>query len=505
MRTIFKTIVMAALFPLTFLSSCDMDKYPEGVLPEDGGIKTAASVGSFIDGLYSSMRYLTTGGFVVYGDVQTDCYHAVLGNGGTMNSLYSGILQPQMAEFEAVWNGYYGVIGSVNYIIMNIERLQNSGTMSESDLNLLKNYMGDAQFLRAYCYYELAQRFCVAYDKTTANRAASGLPLSLVYNPTSNNSTYLSRNTLEEVYTQILKDLDDAGTLLAEYGPYPDDGLWSEAPYFTINVVNAMKARVALAMKDYQAAFKTAKALIGTRYYSLVKNQADLTAMWAKDTGREIILMMHMTWQYLGYASGQNFRSLSGNPAFIPTAEAVNLFAGKDRRYAAYLVSDTISIEGAETRVVAMNKYPGNPALYTSTNNFTNMSKPFHIAEQYLIAAEAAAELGDVTSANDYLNTLRASRIEGYTSEYFTGQQLTDNIRSERRRELYGEGFRLGDLKRWGIGFSRSAPQFANVVNQLGGIDRTSYEAGDYRYVWPIPKAEMDANPQLKGQQNQGY
>lgn len=483
-----------------------MDKYPYGVLPEEDGIQTVDNVASFIDGLYSQMRYLTTGGFVVYGDVQTDCYHAVLGNGGLMNALYSGILQPQMTEFESVWNGYYSMIGSSNYIIENIKRLQESGDITgKEELNQLKAYLGDAQFFRAYSYYHLVQYFCEAYDKNTATLAYTGVPLSVTYNPSSNNTTYIPRNTLEEVYQQILTDLDDAGTYLKEYGPYPTDNLWAESPYFTINAVNAMKARVALSMKDYQNAYKISRALISTRYYPLSRSQNDITAMWANDTSREIIMMMDMTWQYLGNATGEYFKANTGNPAFIPANDVVKLYNSSDKRYAAYLKTDTLTIEGANVSVVGMNKYPGNPDLYTSTNNFVNMSKPFHIAEQYLIAAEAAFELGDVGSSNDYLNSLRASRYDNYVSQHYIGDELRDNIREERRRELFGEGFRLSDLKRWGIGFERSAAQNNNVVNQLGNIDRISYEAGDYRFVWPIPKAEMDANPQLKGQQNPGY
>ena len=37
-----------------------------------------------------------------------------------------------------------------------------------------------------------------------------------------------------------------------------------------------------------------------------------------------------------------------------------------------------------------------------------------------------------------------------------------------------------------------------------GGND-LSYTAGDHRFVWPIPSAEIESNPQMEGQQNDGY
>lgn len=82
--------------------------------------------------------------------------------------------------------------------------------------------------------------------------------------------------------------------------------------------------------------------------------------------------------------------------------------------------------------------------------------------------------------------------------------------------ELIGEGFRLGDLRRWGQGFTREAgfDVFAGtglaplayimdvIVNQGNNL---SYQPTDYRFVWPIPTREMQVNPQLTGQQNPGY
>ena len=78
-----------------------------------------------------------------------------------------------------------------------------------------------------------------------------------------------------------------------------------------------------------------------------------------------------------------------------------------------------------------------------------------------------------------------------------------------------GEGFRMGDLRRWKQGFSRNGDysiidQAANNTSPLSGAVNplgvtVSYNSGDFRYTWPIPSAEMDINPQLEGQQNPGY
>ena len=168
-----------------------------------------------------------------------------------------------------------------------------------------------------------------------------------------------------------------------------------------------------------------------------------------------------------------------------------------------------MEIEGETVPCYAFCKFPGNAALRTTAaNNLRNMAKAIRLSEVYLIAAEAAAASNDEAKANTYLNGLRAKRIEGYTSATLNGTSLVEAIRSERLKELIGEGFRMGDLRRYGIGFKRN-PNHAENPNLnakivKAGADMT-YLADDHRFTWPIPTAEIDANPNIKGQQNAGY
>lgn len=101
---------------------------------------------------------------------------------------------------------------------------------------------------------------------------------------------------------------------------------------------------------------------------------------------------------------------------------------------------------------------------------------------------------------------MKKNRITGYESKQLAGDNLMKEIKAERRRELLCEGFRLSDLKRWHEGFERSEGQkTGTVINKLGNVHRLKYDADDYRLVWPIPQEEIDANPQIKSQQNPGY
>lgn len=123
----------------------------------------------------------------------------------------------------------------------------------------------------------------------------------------------------------------------------------------------------------------------------------------------------------------------------------------------------------------------------------------------YLIAAEAAMENGDAANANLYLNALRAKRIGNWKDATYSLGQIENEIRNERVKELYCEGFRLNDLKRWHIGFSRSGGQVANLVMQGENYAGCTRPADDPMFLWPIPTSELEANPQMKDEQNPGY
>lgn len=153
---------------------------------------------------------------------------------------------------------------------------------------------------------------------------------------------------------------------------------------------------------------------------------------------------------------------------------------------------------------------PGNPDLRSTAQwNYVNTYKVFRLAEQYLIAAEAA--IAEDADAATPLNALRQHR----GLEPLPEVTLAD-VQAERYREMMLEGTRLTDLKRWGLGVSRKNPQ-TGILSETGGnpwfkgsfvsilnaeIEKTK---DDYMMVWPVPASEIFSNPVLSGQQNPGW
>jgi hypothetical protein len=95
----------------------------------------------------------------------------------------------------------------------------------------------------------------------------------------------------------------------------------------------------------------------------------------------------------------------------------------------------------------------------------------------------------DYSLAGNDIAALRAARYESYGSSVsMTKNTAMEIIEQERVKELYMEGFRLMDLKRWGKGFERK-PQEQSLENGSS----LKIEAGDKFFVWPIPKHELEA------------
>ena len=198
----------------------------------------------------------------------------------------------------------------------------------------------------------------------------------------------------------------------------------------------------------------------------------------------------------------------------MPTKTLVDLYSDKDYRKKAYFNQINITTTtGTSGRVYAFNKFPLETRLYKEYNVTEARSviepKAFRIAEMYLIAAEAYAQLAQtdgsyLVKAAQYLNALEKKRIAGYKDRSFTASTIMTELQNERQREMVGEGTRLFDLKRWHKSMERGEAQQEDLL-LLPGPTTTQLErpAGDNRFTWPIPKHEMDVNKKMV--QNPGY
>ena len=101
------------------------------------------------------------------------------------------------AANQPIWDNYYGLVEPANILIQNIPQYYNQSSPTYN------TRLGEAHFLRAYAYFELVKQF-------------GDVPLKLV--PSTSAETYFTRNSAEEIYTQVISDFGEAYRLLPDKG-----------------------------------------------------------------------------------------------------------------------------------------------------------------------------------------------------------------------------------------------------------------------------------------------
>ena len=496
-----KTILIVAASIVAF-SACSLDKFPDNAINTDEAMESVADCEAFRNGLYSGTKGVFTGAYVYVPDLQADLYHAVKNFGNFQGAWYHYSVTTSEGMAGSAWYGIYGIIANANFLIEGTQKLLAAGTLDEADTKMVELYYGEACYLRAHMYYLLCCYFCEDYDPDTAEEFM-GVPVVLKYEPTGDSSKYPARPTLQDTYDQILIDLEEAEKYVTVAGSVG-------SAYITSDVVAALQARVALMMHDYDTALLKAKSLIDGGKYQLVSDVRTFVDGWTNDNLSETIWQAAMTGpDDLGNAFSYFIYNTSGkegedNPQYVPEDWALKLYDKEnDIRYQSWFDTRDITTPVVGTLTLLV-KYPGNPKLYSAVTNYVNQPKIFRISEMYLIAAEAAiAKGGQDPVASKYINDLRAKRIQGWKNTDYSGDALVVELRQERVRELFGEGHRMNDLKRWHIGFTRSAGQDPELVMPGEKYAGLSMEADSPLFVWPIPVDEMQANPQMT--QNPGY
>ncbi|MDO5608052.1 MAG: RagB/SusD family nutrient uptake outer membrane protein [Capnocytophaga sp.] len=495
MKNLYKKII-AVLLPL-FAAGChDLDQTPFNSMETGQSFETISDADYWANGMYLRMRNRTYGQFMYATDIQGDLLNATIEFGNTGGDLHRwDPMQTTQGSAATVWSGFYKSIANINIALSGLKTIV---PQDDAEKERLNQRLGELHLGRAYAYSRLVLRFSKPYNKATATTDL-GMPLVYAFDI----NEYPKRSTMEETYTQILSDITEAEALLKNKAGS------AGASTFTIDAVTALKARTYLYMQNWDEAYKAANTLIASGTYPLAASQAELKDIWHVDNTKESIMMLFASAPdelgtantiYLAYRPANGYFY----PQYIPTQWIMDQYDNADYRKSVYFEEKRLAMQGRAYRGYVVNKYPGNPALFTTANtNYQHFPKVFRIAEMYLIAAEAAYHSGD--DALTPLNALRTAR--GTASVSATGTALLEEIKNERMREMAFEGSRLDDLKRWGDNITRRTPQLMTIImsnpaNQFHELDRP---ATAHQTVWPVPYYEININPNIAPQQNEGW
>ena len=490
-----KKILIAITF-LSLLSGCKKDYFdvaPTGDAAEADIFTTTTNASNVINGIY---RYLYSrysqqnqpgqGGVMLMLDFMGEDLHQAVatwyspgnGTGGWVNQK-----DDSYAYVEYPFRLYYRCIGNANALIENID----AAIGTDADKKRLK---AEAQTMRAWAYFNLVQIYAKRYDATAVpnNQLGVSMPLSAV-------DIKLPRSTVEQVYTQINKDLTDAITNFGT-ASLPPSGPQTKS-HLAIRAALAIRARVALTMQNYVNAAAYAKQVVDLGGSSLMSNTQ-------YQAGFNDLSNPEWIWgAYVQDDQGDTFGSFLGQISYNGNTSYIR---GVPKRINSALYN---KISATDVRKTMWEPNPTTvnfPLPLTSYSRSPYMSRKFSIrnlptigdvpyirlAEMYLIMAEAYAKTpGKEVEARAALFTLAKNRDPNYVLSTNSGQALLDEIMVHRRVEFWAEGFRFFDLKRLDQPLDRTV--VPNYVSASGG-GTLQIPAGSNLWQFAIPISELQAN-----------
>lgn len=452
-------LMLSGVLVLNLLSACGkkfLDLKPYVSVPAADALKTTDDLNNAMRGVYSDLRQVDLYGrtLPVFGDLLGDNIYLSTRNSGRYVAQSTWNVTSSDDFVQGFWDDAYNTVLGANLII---DAVTNNATLASDPAAL--ECKAEALSVRALMYFELVRYFGTPY---TIDPAKPGVPLVLHYDINAKPA----RNTVAEVYTQVLKDLDDAYTM---YGDYKGSA------YFSKYAARALAAKISLYTKKYDQALTYAKDVINNSGFTLVR-LSDYNSYWENVVPHTASNKTETLFEISTDAVNNNGADELAN-IFLQSRYG-DLLASQDLydTYSATDVRRSLIISGVRDNVsvLVVNKYQHE-------DGDRDDKKVLRLSEVYLVAAEAAhfsATPDDVAAVN-YLNTLAAQRDPSLT--FVAGTTITNDILAERRRELAFEGDRFNDLNRFNLPIN--SPSTGSVI-----------PAGDSRRLLPIPQQTLDAN-----------
>jgi len=465
-------------------------------------------------------------GFMVKYDGLTDILHANIQfseeasmERGDFNSLFTMI--------QSDWTNHYTGIRAANNFLENI------GNVKTLNPSLIQNLTSQVRIIRAYLYMKLVMLY-------------GEVPL-IKQTLTISEGQSVNKNSTTEIWSFINTEIDECVNILPL--------VQNEKGRITKGAALALKARALLYQGNYSEAATVANTIMSQNLYRLHPKYEELFD-YPGENSSEVILdkqFMKDLYSNAAFNLGPYSHKNSGSQ-YVPTKRLVDSYEMKNGRR----ISDPESgfdidnpYENRDPRLkfsiftkgsqlyngriydptpgsgtgdeiggtylatslgYNIKKYVNEEDIGNPTNCSINIIL-IRYAEILLTYAEAKIELNQIDkSVYDAINAVRG-RLDVNLPPIETGKtqaQLREIVRHERMVELAFEGHRLFDLRRWktaeieipgyveGMTYKNSGGNYITI--RIDGFLKVFEQK---HYLWPIPKKEIDLNPNLG--QNSGW
>lgn len=452
--------ISSLLLCLFFLGACkdflEVGTPQDRIVAEDV-FNTPETATSAVLGIYSQFMgtslWYSSGGMTIFTGLSSDELYNTNSSNTSYNELRTNSLTPQngILDFN-IWDRAYKNIYQANICI---EKLQ---TARQLPSQIREQLLGESFFSRAFIYFYLINIF-------------GDVPLILSTDYEVN--SVKKRDEVRLVYDQIIKDLQEAKTLLKN--PY----VTQDRVRPNLKTAQALLARAYLYTKQWDLAITESTEIIESGLYS-TDSLSNVFTIGSNET----------IWQLMPSSAGWNTTearmllplnsSSSSVGQMALTEDLYNSFDPGDSRREQYIFSKTVNGNSLHFA----RKYKA-----VAIGTVSEYYKVFRLAEQYLIRAEAHAQKNNIPQAVADLNILRDNAhlnklLVNDISDIFMV------IEKERRSELFAEwGHRWFDLKRTGRALKVLLAKHSNIQ--------------EMDLLYPIPTSVLRANPFIT--QNKGY
>ncbi len=491
LNNIIKLLMIVVLLVTQSCSKDFLEQMPSNQQSPEN-IKTVADAQIVLNGAYALMQSNSyyNNAMIGVNDVRSDDMQTA--EYGRLYEEYSYSYDTDVDFDSRIWMVPYTVIRQVNNIIAFIDGIE---TVGDDEAAKKKDIKGQALAIRALAHFDLCRMFGRPYSYD--NGQSLGVPVITEVVPPD---AELTRNTVAEVYAQVVTDLTNAIPLLSEDKTFDKINVWG---------AKTLLARVYLYMEDNDKAYNTAVDIINNSPYELMTRD-EYVDSWADESSSESIFsIVNSLTDNGGGECIANLADPEGYGQFIASQDLIDLVRSNpnDIRNEILYIDATSNPTDINTwgRVL---KFPGlgntKDLIVDHEINGTPLNVSayvsnvpvFRLSEVYLIAAEAAAKKSDQVNAAKYLNAI-VQRADPNTT-VAEADATVDRILTERRIELMSEGHRFFDLTRNKKDIVRSnSSRVFDVAIPL----HVPYDY--FKTIFPIPRAELDANSNI--QPNPGY
>lgn len=474
---------LAILTLATSLASCG-DKFLEsdvfGAIDSETALDNIGNIGYALNGTYYNFYYYGFAGTeaTALGDLASDVtyWNQATNHFGDM---YQFTPTETSVMLDDIWANGYAVIANATRIIVAGENLYDSA--SDEEKVELDDYLAEAYAMRAYSNLVLANTFCHQL-KVNGQDFSAEPGIVLVKAPIDVNDM-VERATLGDTYAFIEDDLKASMKHFDACGV--DNGMF----YFNPAAVKGLQARVYLYEEKWQEAADAAKEALQLKGITeLAVTPAAYQALYAGGASNtESLFALAITAQQNWSANSSG--TLWSTYSYSPSPWLQSVMADDDCRRAVW------GWDASSTPATPI--FNGGKFLGASGNAAYGTCYLINAPEMFLIQAEAYAQLNQPTPAADALLVVAKRNPAITTTADLPADKggILSFVKDERARELFQEGHRLWDLRRWGGKVNVYAVEAPSVKWMVNGYDVSNA-------VYPIPVSEINTDMGVKQNAN---